>query len=69
MFVDVDHPKAGHMKVTGNQIKLTNHKIDTFTPAPLLGQHTKEVLMEKLGMTEEEAESVIHSDAVNGAGK
>ena len=66
MFVEVDHPKAGRMKLTGNQIKLTNHKIDTFTPAPLLGQHSKEVFMEKLGLTEEEAEALIASDAVNG---
>ncbi len=66
MFVEVDHPKAGRMELTGNQIKLTNHKIDTFTPAPLLGQHSKEVFMEKLGLTEEEAEALIASDAVNG---
>ena len=66
MFVEVEHPKAGRMKLTGNQIKLTNHKIDTFTPAPLLGQHSKEVFMEKLGLTEEEAEALIASDAVNG---
>lgn len=66
MFVEVDHPKAGKMKITGNQIKLTNNKIETFTPAPLLGQHSKEVYMEKLGLTEEEADALIASDAVNG---
>ncbi|MBQ2062884.1 MAG: CoA transferase [Oscillospiraceae bacterium] len=65
MFVEVDHPVAGHMKLTGNQIKLTNHKIDTFTPAPLLGQHTKEVLMQELGLSESEAEELMASDACN----
>ena len=69
MFVDVEHPVAGKMKITGNQIKLTNHKIDTFTPAPLLGQHTVEVLMEKLGMTREEAEATAASDACMGIAK
>ena len=64
MFVEVDHPKAGHMKITGNQIKLSNHKINTFVPAPLLGQHTKEIFMERLGLSETEAEALIASDAV-----
>jgi len=50
MFVEIEHPKAGKFKITGNQIKLTNHKIDHFAPAPLLGQHNKEVLGELLGL-------------------
>lgn len=32
MFVDMRHPVAGEIKITGNQIKLTNNKIDTFVP-------------------------------------
>ena len=54
MFVDCEHPVAGPMKLTGNQIKLTNHKIDTFKPAPVLGQHTDELLKEVLGYSEEQ---------------
>ena len=50
MFVEIEHPKAGKFKITGNHIKLTNHAIDEFTPAPLLGQHNKEVLNELFGM-------------------
>lgn len=50
MFVEIEHPKAGKLRMTGNHIKMTNHKITQFTPAPLLGQHTKEVLHELLGM-------------------
>ncbi|MBQ1391727.1 MAG: CoA transferase [Firmicutes bacterium] len=66
MFVEVEHPTAGKMKLTGNNIKLTNQKITEFRPAPLLGQHTKEILMEELGLSEEEAEAVISSEAVCG---
>jgi crotonobetainyl-CoA:carnitine CoA-transferase CaiB-like acyl-CoA transferase len=51
MFVECEHPKAGKFKMTGNQIKLTHHKIETFEPAPLLGQHTGEIL-QRLGYTE-----------------
>lgn len=54
MFVECEHPVVGKMKITGNQIKLTNHKIDTFNPAPTLGQHNEEVLAEKLGYTAEQ---------------
>ena len=54
MFVDCEHPVAGPMKLTGNQIKLTNHKIDTFKPAPVLGQHTDELLKEVLCYSEEQ---------------
>ena len=52
MFVEIDHPKAGKLKMTGNQIKLTNHKIDTFTP--VLSQHTEEILSEYLNISEED---------------
>ena len=54
MFVECDHPKAGKIRITGNQLKFTGHKIDTFRPAPLLGQHTGEVLAEKLGLSPED---------------
>ena len=56
MFVEIDHPKAGRLKMTGNQIKLSNHKIDTFRPAPVLSQDTQEILCGKLGMTEEDVD-------------
>ncbi len=58
MFVEIDHPKAGRLKMTGNQIKLTHNKIDTFTPAPLLGQHNAQVLEEMLGLTQAEVEEL-----------
>ncbi|WP_293717714.1 CoA transferase [uncultured Phascolarctobacterium sp.] len=54
MFVEIDHPKAGKLKMTGNQIKLSHHKIATFTPAPLLSQDTEFVLQDLLGMTKAE---------------
>lgn len=54
MFVELEHPKAGKMKVTGNQIKFTNKKVKIDRPAPLLGQHNEEILGEKLGYTPEQ---------------
>ncbi|MEG2120156.1 MAG: CoA transferase, partial [Pseudoflavonifractor sp.] len=53
MFVECDHP-IGKIKITGNQIKLTNHPIEEFRPAPLLGEQSEEILGEKLGYTPEQ---------------
>lgn len=54
MFVEVEHPVAGRIKLTGNQLKFTNHKVEIKKPAPLLGQHTQEILAEILGIDEDE---------------
>lgn len=51
MFVDLEHPTAGKMKVTGNQLKFTNQKVMIDRPAPLLGQHTEEILQEVLNIS------------------
>ncbi|MBQ9858465.1 MAG: CoA transferase, partial [Oscillospiraceae bacterium] len=64
MFVDCEHPTVGNIKLTGNQIKLTNNPIEEFRPAPILGQHTKQVFMERLGMTEAEVEQLIADKVV-----
>jgi formyl-CoA transferase len=49
MFVEVDHPKAGKMKITGSHIKLSKTRTSIRTPAPLLGQYNAEVFGEILG--------------------
>lgn len=53
MFVDLEHPVAGPMKITGNQIKLTNHPVQIDRPAPTLGQHTEAILADVLGIDHE----------------
>lgn len=64
MFVEIDHPKAGKLKMTGNQIKLTNHKIDTFRPAPTLSQDTEEILRKYLDMSEESVKLLVKEQVV-----
>jgi len=54
MMVDVPHPAGGSAKVPGNPIKLSSVESEEFLAPPLLGEHTKEVLMEWLGYSEEE---------------
>jgi formyl-CoA transferase len=54
MFVEVEHPKAGKMKISGTHLKLSETKSSIRTPAPLLGQHNKEIYMDLLGLSAKE---------------
>lgn len=50
MFVEIEHPKAGPIKVTGSHIKLSETKPSVKTPSPLLGQDNKKIFAEWLGL-------------------
>ena len=49
MFVDVEHPVAGHTTLTGDQIKFNDWEQAVRLPAPTLGQHNEEVYGKMLG--------------------
>lgn len=53
MVVEVDHPKAGKIKLPGVPIKMSESQGEVRTAAPMLGQHTDEILKE-FGLSEEE---------------
>jgi crotonobetainyl-CoA:carnitine CoA-transferase CaiB-like acyl-CoA transferase len=54
MVVEVEHPEGGAVRMPGNPIKLSDTHEDTFSPPPLLGQQTDQVLRELLGKTDAE---------------
>ncbi|MBP2028353.1 CoA:oxalate CoA-transferase [Acetoanaerobium pronyense] len=54
MIVEVDHPVAGHLKMAGVPIKMSETQGKVVNPAPLLGEHTHEVIKELLGYSDEE---------------
>ena len=54
MLVDVPHPEGGSAKIPGNPIKLSTVENEEFVAPPLLGEHTKEVLVNWLGFTDDE---------------
>ena len=49
MIVEIDHAKVGKLRYLGNPVKTVGMEEGPFKPAPLLGQHTDEVLRETLG--------------------
>jgi len=44
MVIEVDHPRAGRTKALGTPIKFPEARGDLTRPAPLFGQHTREIL-------------------------
>jgi crotonobetainyl-CoA:carnitine CoA-transferase CaiB-like acyl-CoA transferase len=54
MFVEIDHPIIGRMKVNGNPVKMTETKPEIKAPSPALGQHNDEIFMGTLGITREQ---------------
>ena len=51
MVVELEHPKAGPIRVTGVPVKLSDTPGAVHSPPPLLGQHTEDVLSDWLGMS------------------
>jgi len=45
MLALVQHPKVGEIKIVGNPIKLSSTSQQQFSPPPLLGEHTEEILL------------------------
>lgn len=58
MIVEVDHSKAGKVKMPGIPIKLSETPGAIKTAAPILGQHTEDILKEILSMDNEEIEEL-----------
>ena len=57
-FVEVDHPRAGRVKVTNIPFRMSETPGTIRHPAPLIGQHGREILRE-LGVEEDRVEEFI----------
>lgn len=58
MFVDVEHPVAGHTTLTGDQINFSDWEQQVRMPAPVLGQHNEEVYSKFIGLTKDQIEDL-----------
>ncbi len=64
MLVEIDHPVAGRIKTAGSPVKLSEVPTAGPRPSPLLGQHTRPILQDLLGMSVEEIEGLAKSRVV-----
>jgi crotonobetainyl-CoA:carnitine CoA-transferase CaiB-like acyl-CoA transferase len=63
MIVEVDHATAGRVKTIGHPVKFSRTRAKVDHAAPLLGQHSREVLAE-IGFDTEQIEALIQSQVV-----
>ncbi len=49
-LVEMEHPRAGKVKMVGAPVRLSETPGSVRTPAPMLGEHTDDVLAELLGL-------------------
>jgi crotonobetainyl-CoA:carnitine CoA-transferase CaiB-like acyl-CoA transferase len=64
MLVECEHPVAGTVRMVGAPVRLSETPGAVRTPAPLLGQHTDEVLRERLGLGDDEIERLRRAGAI-----
>jgi crotonobetainyl-CoA:carnitine CoA-transferase CaiB-like acyl-CoA transferase len=56
--VEAPHPLAGTVPMVGSPIRLSATPVGPPTAPPLLGEHTREVLLDVLGMSEHEVDAL-----------
>jgi formyl-CoA transferase/CoA:oxalate CoA-transferase len=63
-LVECEHPTAGKVRVVGPPARLSETPAGVRRPAPLLGEHTDEVLGERLGLDDAEIERLRNVGAI-----
>jgi CoA:oxalate CoA-transferase len=63
MLVESQQPQMGSVKIPGCPINYSKTPVGQLNPAPLTGQHTKQVLTEFLGLSEDEYQELKNSGA------
>jgi len=65
MLVEIDQPTAGRCKTVGSSIRLSETPGEIYSPAPLLGEHSEEVLRDILGYTPQQVDSLRQQGVTN----
>ncbi len=69
MFVELEHPKAGKIKLINFPVKFSETQPVLKTPAPLLGQHNKEILSELMGYDDEKIQDLMKKGVISYSAK
>lgn len=63
MILEIDHPSVGKMKLIGSPIKMSVTQPAVSSPAPLLGEHNEQVLIEVLSYSQEKIKELYKKNA------
>ncbi len=64
LLTSYDHPKAGNVKVVGPAVGMSETPPSIERPAPLVGEHTREILAE-FGVSSEDVDALLQSGAAS----
>ena len=64
MLPKIDHPRRGPVRVWGNPLNLSDSPTRTLSPSPGLGEHTRKVLRERLGLSDTELDELSASGVI-----
>jgi CoA:oxalate CoA-transferase len=64
MIQTIDHKKAGKIQVTGIPIKISGCSDEVKHPAPILGEHTEEILRQYLNINDSEYQNLVNNNIV-----
>lgn len=67
MLAEIDQPQIGRIKIAGSPIHLSETPGEVYAPAPLLGEHTDEVLKNCLGYNGADIARLKKDGVINGA--
>lgn len=65
MFVEMDHAKAGKIKLINFPVKFSETPAQLKTPAPLLGEHNKEILTDLMGLNDDEIKGLMQKGVIS----
>jgi crotonobetainyl-CoA:carnitine CoA-transferase CaiB-like acyl-CoA transferase len=64
MLRRVNHPRRGEMRVFASPLHLADSPDPQLDPAPGLGEHTRSVLKERLGLTDPQLDELSAQGAI-----
>lgn len=65
MFVEMEHPLAGKIKLINFPVKFSETPAKLLTPAPVLGQNNKEILQELMGFNDEKIKGLMQKGVIS----
>jgi len=58
LLVQTEHPQAGALPLLASPLRLSETPVTDYSAPPTLGQHTREVLRERLGFTDTDLDAL-----------